>query len=413
MYKIRNIITLIIICNIITLNFNFVLADDDIDDENIEMDTLNVSADLSNEPEVNSRSAIIYDRKSKEIIWGKKENEKRKMASTTKIMTAIIILEKCNLNDTVIISKKAAGTGGSRLGLKVNDKVSVGDLLYGLLLVSGNDAAVALAEYTAGNIASFAELMNNKAKELKLENTNYITPHGLDSDEHYTTAYELAKMTDYALENTTFAKIVNTKSYTVTINGNPKKLSNTNELLGNLSGVNGVKTGFTNGANRCLVTSVNRKNMNIITVVLGADTKKFRTVDSVKLIEYAYSNYKNIEITDLINDKYSNWKETYGKKVVVNKGIQKNIETKLEDIEKKYITIKNGEEDDIYVQIDSIDSLEAPVQERIIIGKIKLFVNDEIKVTINIINDKKVEKMNVIDYYKKLLTNNFENMCEV
>lgn len=413
MYKIRNIITLIIICNIITLNFNFVLADDDIDDENIEMDTLNVSADLSNEPEVNSRSAIIYDRKSKEIIWGKKENEKRKMASTTKIMTAIIILEKCNLNDTVIISKKAAGTGGSRLGLKVNDKVSVGDLLYGLLLVSGNDAAVALAEYTAGNIASFAELMNNKAKELKLENTNYITPHGLDSDEHYTTAYELAKMTDYALENTTFAKIVNTKSYTVTINGNPKNLSNTNELLGNLNGVNGVKTGFTNGANRCLVTSVNRNNMNIITVVLGADTKKFRTVDSVKLIEYAYSNYKNIEITDLINEKYSNWKETYGKKVVVNKGIQKNIETKLEEIEKKYITIKNGEEDDIYVQIDSIDSLEAPVQERIIIGKIKLFVNDEIKVTINIINDKKVEKMNVIDYYKKLLTNNFENMREV
>ena len=413
MCKIRNIIILITIFNIITLNFNFVLADDDIDDENIEMDTLNVSADLSNEPEVNSRSAIIYDRKSKEIIWGKKENERRKMASTTKIMTAIIILERCNLNDTVIISKKAAGTGGSRLGLKVNDKVSVGDLLYGLLLVSGNDAAVALAEYTAGNIASFAELMNNKAKELKLENTNYITPHGLDSDEHYTTAYELAKITDYALENATFAKIVNTKSYTVTINGNPKNLSNTNELLGNLNGVNGVKTGFTNGANRCLVTSVNRNNMNIITVVLGADTKKFRTVDSVKLIEYAYSNYKNMEITDLINEKYSNWKETYEKKVVVNKGIQKNIETKLEDIEKKYITIKNGEEDDIYVQIDSIDSLEAPVQERIIIGKIKLFVNDEIKVTINIINDKKVEKMNVIDYYKKLLTNNFENMREV
>lgn len=413
MCKIRNIIILITIFNIITLNFNFVLADDDIDDENIEMDTLNVSADLSNEPEVNSRSAIIYDRKSKEIIWGKKENERRKMASTTKIMTAIIILERCNLNDTVIISKKAAGTGGSRLGLKVNDKVSVGDLLYGLLLVSGNDAAVALAEYTAGNIASFAELMNNKAKELKLENTNYITPHGLDSDEHYTTAYELAKMTDYALENTTFAKIVNTKSYTVTINGNPKNLSNTNELLGNLNGVNGVKTGFTNGANRCLVTSVNRNNMNIITVVLGADTKKFRTVDSVKLIEYAYSNYKNMEITDLINEKYSNWKETYEKKVIVNKGIQKNIETKLEDIEKKYITIKNGEEGDIYVQIDSIDSLEAPVQERIIIGKIKLFVNDEIKVTINIINDKKVEKMNITDYYKKLLTNNFENMCEV
>ena len=407
-----------ILFSILSFGISTISFCDDIDEEVIDVNAeiLETTSPAQSEikiPETNSRACVVIDRNTNTILYGKNEKQQRKMASTTKIMTATIIIENCNLDETIEISKKAAGTGGSKLGLKTGDKITIRDLLYGLMLRSGNDAAVALAEYAGGNIEGFAELMNKKASELSLTNTHFETPHGLDSDEHYTTAYELALLSNYALNNTTFAQIVGTKEYTITINGYPKQLSNTNELLGNFEGVYGIKTGFTNGANRCLVTACKRGDMDIICVVLGADTKKFRTVDSVKLIEYAYSNYKNIEITDLINDKYSNWKETYGKKVVVNKGIQKNIETKLEDIEKKYITIKNGEEDDIYVQIDSIDSLEAPVQERIIIGKIKLFVNDEIKVTINIINDKKVEKMNVIDYYKKLLTNNFENMCEV
>ena len=131
-----------------------------------------------------------------------------------------------------------------------------------------------MAEYVGGSVEGFAEKMNKKAEELGLENTHFITPHGLDMPEHYTTAFELAKMADYALNIEKFATIVNTKYITISINGRSKDLKNTNELLGNLYGVNGVKTGFTNGANRCLVTSVNRDGMNIITVVLGADTKK-------------------------------------------------------------------------------------------------------------------------------------------
>ena len=169
-------------------------------------------------------------------------------------MTAIVIIENYDLNKEITVSKKAAGTGGSRLGLRTGDKITVHDLLYGLLLRSGNDAAVALAETVGGSIEGFAELMNQKAKELNLKNTHFESPHGLDSDGHYTTAYELALITDYALQNSTFAKIVGTKNYTITINGYPKALTNTNELLGNLNGVYGVKTGFTNGANRCLVS---------------------------------------------------------------------------------------------------------------------------------------------------------------
>ena len=201
------------------------------------------------------------------------------MASTTKIMTATIIIENCNLNETVEISKKSAGTGGSRLGLKAGDKITIRDLLYGLMMRSGNDSAVALAEYAGGSIEGFAEKMNQKASDLGLNNTHFETPHGLDSDEHYTTAYELALLSNYALNNKIFAQIVGTKEYTITINGYPKQLSNTNELLGNLDGVYGIKTGFTNGANRCLVTACKRNNMDIICVVLGADTKNFRTQD--------------------------------------------------------------------------------------------------------------------------------------
>lgn len=120
-------------------------------------------------------------------------------------------------------------------------------------------------------------MMNEKAKELSLKNTHFVTPHGLDETEHYTTAYELAKITDYALKNEKFRKIVNTKTTTISINGVPKEISNTNELLGNLNGVDGVKTGFTNNAGRCLVTSTSRNGHQIICVVLGADTKKIRT----------------------------------------------------------------------------------------------------------------------------------------
>ena len=274
------------------LSSSAIFADDieypeEVDSSIIETESEEIVETSSNKDKklnLNSRSCIVYDRTNKQILFGKNEYNKVKMASTTKIMTAIVVIEKGDLNRTIEVSKKAANTGGSRLGLKTGDKVTVHDLLYGLMLCSGNDAAVALAESTAGSIADFSELMNNKAQELGLANSHFESPHGLDSDNHYTTAYELAKLSDYALNNKTFSQIVGTKTYTATINGNPKNLSNTNELLGNLNGVYGIKTGFTNGANRCLVTACKRNDMDIICVVLGAYTKKFITQYIIKLI---------------------------------------------------------------------------------------------------------------------------------
>lgn len=194
-----------------------------------------VATALDKIPTINSRKWVIYDRKSKRVLEGKNEAVICAMASTTKIMTATIVLESVDLNKQVIISNKAANTGGSRLGLRKGDKITIRDLLYGLMLRSGNDAAIALAEEVGGSISEFAEMMNQKAKSLSLMNTHFVTPHGLDHPEHYTTASDLARLTDYALCNDLFRKIVGTKTHMITKNGSSMVIHNTNELLGVLN----------------------------------------------------------------------------------------------------------------------------------------------------------------------------------
>lgn len=401
-----------IIVIILIFSFTSISYGDDIESQEFsswqseEMQTSNCNA----EPKINSRAGIIYDRTSKKVIWGKAENEKRPMASTTKIMSAIVVLENANLNDVVIVSKKSAGTGGSRLGLKSGDKITVNDLLYGLLLVSGNDAAVALAEYVGGSVEGFSNKMNAKAKELGLESTHFITPHGLDMQEHYTTALELAEMTDYALEIKKFADIVNTKSITISINGQSKMLNNTNELLGNLEGVNGVKTGFTNGANRCLVTSVNREGMNIITVVLGADTKKDRTKDSVQLIEYAYKNYEIYNLEEMIQEKYTEWKKINESRIEVIKGKKNNVTTVLQKVDNTYYPIKKIDKDNINIKIYNIKEISAPVHKNAYIGKLCVYIKDEKILELDICTEKEIDKLKIFDYLRIFITNNISNM---
>ena len=379
-------------------------ADEENNEEEEQIPELvEAASDSAEEPNLNSRAAIIYDRNSKEVIYGKEENTKRKMASTTKIMTCMVVLEKGELTDTVIVSKKASGTGGSRVGLKTGDKVSVQDLLYGLMLCSGNDAAVALAEHVGGSVEGFADLMNEKARQLNLSSTHFVTPHGLDNEEHYTTAYELAIMADNALKNNTFSSIVGTKNITININGKPRNLSNTNELLGSMAGVYGVKTGFTNGANRCLVTSCKRENLDIITVVLGADTKKIRTQDSIKLINYAMNNYKEINMENKIQEEFQKWKKENKDKIYINKGEKNTTEYKLEEQLNNYITIKNTQENDVKIEINTLNYYEAPLQEGSTIGVLTVKVSGQVKLIKNIQVAQTVEKKNMINYMKELI----------
>ena len=347
---------------------------------------------------LNSRYCVVLDRISKQKLYGKSEDKKVKMASTTKIMTAIVVLENYDLNKQAEISKKAAGTGGSRLGLKTGDKITIHDLLYGLMLCSGNDAAVALAENVAGSIPQFSELMNKKAEELNLTNTHFESPHGLDSDRHYTTAYELAILSDYALKNPTFSKIVGTKTYTITINGSPKTLSNTNELLGNLNGVYGIKTGFTNGANRCLVTACKRGNMDFICVVLGADTKKFRTQDSIKLIEYCFKNYEYINTQEIAKNEFELWEKNNLNKISVYKGISNDVELELKKSDITIFPIKKELKDSVKTIISLNTNMIAPINKGDALGNIQIISDNNVIYNANILASNDITKRNIINY---------------
>lgn len=397
----KKILYSILIFLIILLNFSTVCADD-VDNEVDFEDTIEVTAsNVSELPKTNSRRYIVYDRISKSMIIGKNEDVKSAMASTTKIMTTIVILEKADLNEKVTVSAKAGGTGGSRLGLKRGDKASVRDLLYGLMLRSGNDAAVALAEHVGGSVKGFAELMNEKASELGLTNTHFVTPHGLDDANHYTTALELAKLTDYAMDNETFAKIVGTKSTTIYINNQSRQINNTNELLGVLNGVVGVKTGFTNNAGRCLVTETKRNNMDIITIVLGADTKKDRTKDSVNLIEYTFSKYKMYNLKEQIIKEFNKWKNINEKRILIIKGKTSNPKLALGAIEKATIPICDN--DKIEYSINALTEVEAPVKQWNVMGTLTVKINGEILENIDIVNVNEVQKRDWKDYFKIVL----------
>ncbi|MFR8103528.1 MAG: D-alanyl-D-alanine carboxypeptidase family protein [Clostridia bacterium] len=394
----------VIFCN---LGIKGVLADDELENleerEEIQQQIEEASSEITDEPNINSRAAVVMDRKSKMTVYSKHANERRPMASTTKIMTAIVVLENGRLEDVVEVSKKAAGIGGSRLGLKTGDKITVNDLLYGLMLCSGNDAAIALSEYIGGSVQGFADKMNAKAKELNLKNTHFVVPHGLDNPEHYTTAYELALMADYGLKNEKFAKIVQTQVYTLSINGYAKTIHNTNELLGNLEGVKGVKTGFTNGAGRCLVTYIQRGGEEYISVVLGADTKKFRTKDSIKIIEYAFTNYSSYDIRTKVEEEFKQWKEMNEKRIQINKGEQTSPELILSPLNYSTIPVKKTKENAVKIEITSLNYLEAPVAEETTVGTLRVKIGEEIIENLEIKTKGRIEKKNVFFYWKELI----------
>lgn len=243
-------------------------------------------------PTLNARAAILYDATYDRVLYEKNARQKRANASTTKMLTAIVAYEEGDINDIVTVSGKAAGTGGSSINLRKDDKVSLDSLIKGLLIHSGNDAAVAIAEHIAGSVEEFSDIMNEKALEIGAKDTHFVTPHGLDKNEHYSTAYDLVLIANYLLKVPYLADIVSKKSVEITVNGYTKIIGTTNEMLSIYNGANGVKTGFTANAGRCLVTASKNDNRQLISIVLGCDTKKQRTNDSIKLLNYGFDCYK-------------------------------------------------------------------------------------------------------------------------
>ncbi|MBQ2729483.1 MAG: D-alanyl-D-alanine carboxypeptidase [Clostridia bacterium] len=229
---------------------------------------INVSA--YNTDSISARSAVMLEAQNHCVIFEKNSRERLPMASTTKIMTALIVLECCSLKDTFTVDERAIGTEGTSAYLQKGDELTFEAALYALLLQSANDVAVALAYEVSDSIEGFAELMNRKAKELSLDDTHFKNPSGLPGEDHYTTAYDLALLTCFCLENNDFYRIVSTKTKTVKISGNERTFVNHNKLLSLYDGAIGVKTGFTKESGRCLVGACERDGVRLVTVTLSA-----------------------------------------------------------------------------------------------------------------------------------------------
>lgn len=233
---------------------------------------------------VSARSAVLVDGSTGRVLFEKQANTKGLIASTTKIMTALVVCEQCNVLDRMRIPKEAVGIEGSSMYLREGEVLTIQELLYGLMLRSGNDAAVALAIYCGGTVEGFAELMNDKARNLGLKDTHFANPNGLDSPGHYSTAKDMATLACYAMQNPIFAQTVSTK----TVKIGDRFLKNHNKLLWSVEGADGVKTGFTKAAGRILVSSATRQGRRLVAVTMN-DPDDWQ--DHKELLEKGFSQF--------------------------------------------------------------------------------------------------------------------------
>ena len=301
------------------------------------------------------------DRCSGRVLYEKNAYQKMGMASTTKIVTAIVAIEHADLNATVTVNPTAAGVEGSSIWLAAGEQIKLEDLLYGLMLNSGNDAAVAIAEFVAGDVPRFCDMMNETAKSIGAVNTNFTNPNGLSDKNHYTTAYDLALLTRYALSNPKFAEIVGTKNKTIPWEGRDygRKLSNHNKMLSIYDGCDGVKTGFTKDTGRTLVTGATRGGLQLIAVTLN-DPDDWR--DHTKMLDDVFLKYKPESITRA---------GTVFGTVKVRSGAEKFVDAVAgQDF---YIPLSEGE--NYNVKADLPDEITAPAEEGQQIGLAKVSIN--------------------------------------
>lgn len=249
----------------------------------------------TNPPFVSARCAIAMDAKSKIVLFEKSGREIVPMASTTKIMTSLVVLKYGNLDKKIEISQRSASIGGSTVGYKKGEMVSIRELLYGLMLRSGNDAAIALAEGVGGSVEGFVKIMNESALQMGLTNTSFESPHGLDSDKHYTTAYDLAMLTCKAKEYKVFNEIVSSKTVDSKAYGFTRSYQNINKILYQINCANGVKTGYTGKAGKCLVSSINFDGHDIVIVTLNCSQ---RWKETAKIFDYVKNNYSYNKVAE-------------------------------------------------------------------------------------------------------------------
>lgn len=333
-----------------------------------------------------AKSMVVIEADSKRVLNDKNKDERLAMASTTKIMTALVTCKNVkDFDEVVAINDNAVGIEGTSMYLKKGEKLTVKELLYGLMLPSGNDAAMALAYYVGGSEERFVEMMNEQAKELNLQNTHFANPHGLDADGHYTSAYDLAIITAEALKNDTFKEIVSTKNIRVTGSkeNEPRFLSNKNKLLKTLDGCTGVKTGFTDNAGRCFVCSCTRDGMTLISVVLNCGPM---FEESAKLLNTCFEKYKMREILE----PYAQ-----GENIKVSNGESDFVQT----VTKHGFTypLTDEEFNNIKIVRNQPEILDAPVVKEQKIGEIEIYLDKNLLFKENIYTMENVKSTKYLD----------------
>ncbi len=325
--------------------------------------------------EVSAVAAAMLEAESGRLLFARNANTPLPMASTTKIMTAVCVLENAQLDKAFTVPKDATEVEGSSLYLRVGEVFTVEELLYGLMLESGNDAAIALAIATSGDVEGFVKLMNAKAEALGLKSTRFANPNGLPAEGHYTTAEELARLTAYALSVTGFEEICSTRSKVLESDGHiTRYLNNHNKLLGGYAGMIGVKTGYTAAAGRCLVTAARRDGMTLVAVTLN-DRNDW--ADHRRMLDYGFGAYRMETVC------------TEGESIAVP--VAEGKSTSVFGVVKETVRICIPTDASVE-KIYDIKTLTAPVKEGQLVGKIKIYSENTLIKEVPLCADRAVDK---------------------
>jgi D-alanyl-D-alanine carboxypeptidase (penicillin-binding protein 5/6) len=349
---------------------------------------------------INAKGAVLIEQESKRVLYEKNAQEILPMASTTKIMTCIVALEQGNLADIVTVSQRAAGAPAVKLSLRTNEKQQLGDLLYSLMMESHNDTAVAIAEHIGGTVENFCDMMTAKAQAIGAHQTSFKTPNGLDAKDHYTSAYDLALIGAYALQNPEFVKIITTTNINIptqkVAGSRAHSLQNKNRFIYTYEGANGIKTGFTNKAGHCFVGAANKGGMQLIGVALAAGwgnqgkTQKYR--DVITLMDYGFKYYKKYDLVVPTKDYAS---------IPVKKGVAEHLP--LECNKKVTLPLSKEEQENTYLKKVVPTSIMAPVQKGTVIGKVEVICNGNTLASADLEAQDDIKKATLIDYLKKWL----------
>lgn len=332
----------------------------------------------------NSESAILIEASTGKILFEKEKDKKMAPASMTKIMTMLLAMEaiengKLNLEDEVLISKRAQSMGGTQIYVEAGSNVKVHDLLKGIGIASANDAAVAIAEKIGGTVENFVNMMNERARDLGCKNTTFKNPHGLDEDGHLTTAYDMALMARELVKHELAIKISSTFDEYINVSGENHWLVNTNKLIKFYKGIDGLKTGYTDKAGYCLTATMNKNNMRLISVVMKSNTKDNRSSDTIGMMEYGYSMYGSETILN---------KKDYSGVINIKGSENRNYKYYLENDIK--IIVDKDRKDIKYITEVKLNNVKAPIEKGSKVGELilkydnntytyDLVIHDEVK----------------------------------